>query len=90
MASPRLDRGDRPGVDHLEITDEAGRLMIASITGPYAYGRARMIVASPEMRRALIAAERFVSGFEDDELQPEANTLLQQMGDAIAQSGDEQ
>lgn len=43
--------------------------------------------AARPMQAALLAAERFVSGFEDDELQEGIAGLLGQMREALRQSG---
>jgi hypothetical protein len=46
--------------------------------------RRRLIVAAPEMLAALELAERFMAGFEDDELQDGINDRLATLRAAIA------
>jgi hypothetical protein len=48
--------------------------------------RARLIAAAPELLEALGSAERFVSGFEDDEVQEGIAELLAKIRAAIAKA----
>ncbi len=51
---------------------------------PTAATDAALFISSPRLLEALISAERFVSGFEGDELQRGIDSLLAQMRAAIA------
>lgn len=49
-------------------------------------GAAIRATAAPDLLEALVIAERFMSGFEDDEAQPEAAQALRKMRAAISKA----
>lgn len=74
------------------IRDSDGNCIAVMYSGdinPHAAADAKLFIASGALLSAAIIAERFMRGFEGDEMQPGIDEKLAQIRDAIEQAGAE-
>jgi hypothetical protein len=82
LANDSFTYGDKAG-KYIVVTEDHEDEVCGVVTDP-AY--APMLAAAPELRDALVLAENFVAGFEDDPAN-DVKTLLKMMREAIAKAG---
>jgi hypothetical protein len=82
LADDPFTYGDKAG-KHIVVTDDHEDEICGVVPDP---AHAPILAAAPDLRDALVLAEAFVAGFEDDEAN-DVKTLLKTMRDAIAKAG---